>query len=93
MRGNMKPKKQPPRIDNYKEVRAEAQASANRFGYDYGVELLGDRYRSFMLPRRENRYGHELRCEVVHPEGDCKPGHGPPRSLEEQIADGRGRYP
>ena len=87
----MKPKKQPPQIDNYKEVRAEAQASANRFGYDYGVERLGDRYRCFMLPRRENRYGHELRCEVVRPERleDCKPGHGPHHS----TADGRVRFP
>ena len=29
--------------------------------------------------KAQHRCGHELRCEVVHPERleNCKPGHGP----------------
>jgi hypothetical protein len=32
-----------------------------------------------MLPQRKNRYGFELRCEVVECENldRCQPGHGP----------------
>jgi hypothetical protein len=35
-------------------------------------------YRVFMLPRRENRCGYELRCEVISAEDIKvqKPGHG-----------------
>jgi hypothetical protein len=63
----------------YRECRAQAQAAANRTGYDHGLEAndLFKTFRFFMLPRKENRCGHELRCEVVHPEGSAQPGHGP----------------
>lgn len=65
---------------SYVAVRADAQRKANEMGHDFGIErnsLYGG-YRSFMLPRRENRTGHELRCEVVQPESMAKtqPGHG-----------------
>lgn len=64
--------------DNYREVRDEAQRKANDLGFDYGIEKDAFGYRSFMLPRRENRYGHELRCEVVQCTNldKCQPGHG-----------------
>lgn len=65
----------------YRAARERAQALANELGFDHGIEandVFRD-WRVFMLPRRENRYGFELRCEVVHPENlaKCQPGHGP----------------
>lgn len=45
--------------DNYKEIRAAAQAAANLDGYDRGIDRDAFGFRSFMLPRRENRCGHE----------------------------------
>lgn len=65
----------------YKAARAEAQRAANADGFDRGLER-NDLMKSFnvlMLPRRENRNGHELRCEVVSCEdlSRCQPGHGP----------------
>lgn len=63
----------------YTEAREKAQARANELGYDHGVEEVYDGYTYYMLPAKSYRYGHELRCEVVHPENlaNCKPGHGP----------------
>lgn len=54
---------------SYKAVRAEAQTRANETGADYGVERndLMHEWSFFMLPRPENRYGFERRCEVVQP--------------------------
>ena len=49
----------------YKEAKLTAQALADKLGFDYGVEKNAFGYGYFMLPRRENRYGFELRCEVV----------------------------
>lgn len=65
--------------DNYREVRAEAQARANATGFDHGVERLGGCFRYFMLPARDNRCGFECRCEVVSCEQveGIQPGHGP----------------
>jgi len=67
----------------YTQRRAEAQARANKTGFDHGLEAneLFKDYIVFVLPRRENRYGHELRCEVVSCENmtTCQPGHGPRR--------------
>lgn len=64
--------------DNYREIKAKAQADADFDGFDRGIEKLGDSYRSFMLPQKRNRFGHELRCEVVMCTTDkCQPGHGP----------------
>ena len=64
--------------DNYKEVKDEAQRQADELGFDFGIERNAFGFRSFMLPRRENRYGHETRCEVVSPSllSTCQPGHG-----------------
>ena len=59
-----------PTPKEYAEARAKAQESANRMGMDHGLEwnsLMGE-FHVWMLPRRENRRGHELRCEVVSPE-------------------------
>ena len=65
----------------YKNARAEAQAKANATGYDHGIERnkIFKSFTVFMRPKRENRIGHELRCEIVSPEDltMCKPGHGP----------------
>lgn len=63
----------------YEEARQAAQVNADAFGYDFGVERNAFGYTYFMLPRAENRCGHELRCEVVHPTRleNCQPGHGP----------------
>lgn len=65
----------------YVAARAEAQAKANATGLDHGIEAndVFKTWRVFMLPRRENRYGHELRCEVVSCESlaKCQQGHGP----------------
>ncbi len=71
----------PAGIDAYVVARAKAQADANRDGMDRGLEAndLFKSYRSFILPQRKNRYGHELQCEVVSCENldRCQPGHGP----------------
>jgi len=66
----------------YQEARTAAQAKANELGYDFGIEknryYQGGFSPPFMLPRRENRTGHELRCEVVSCEIDARMqvGHG-----------------
>lgn len=67
----------------YLATRAEAQARANETGHDYGLEAndLFRRWRVFMLPRKENRAGHELHCEVVLSER--------PRKSEAHACDGR----
>lgn len=63
----------------YEEAKKYAQERADQTGYDYGVEKSGGAFRSFMLPQKRNRQGHELRCEVVSPMRleKCQPGHGP----------------
>lgn len=70
----------PAAADSYKVARAEAQARANATGRDIGLEAnaLFKTWNSFVLPAAQYRNGHELRCEVVHPEriADTKPGHG-----------------
>ena len=66
-----------PLIDRqYAEARAAAQRAANLFGYDHGIERNYLGYTVFMLPVKGARYGRELTCEVVHPEGPAQPGHG-----------------
>jgi hypothetical protein len=64
----------------YPAARAKAQSKANETGFDFGLECnphFG--WRSFMLPMKQNRCGHELQCEVVMCENinACQPGHGP----------------
>lgn len=65
----------------WKETRKAAQARANELGADQGIERndFFKTFRTFGLPARQHRYGHELTCEVVHPENldRCQPGHGP----------------
>lgn len=65
----------------WKEARETAQALANKLGFDHGIERndFFKTFRVFILPRRENRYGHERMCEVVSPENldVCASGHGP----------------
>lgn len=67
----------------YEEAKEKAQSLANELGFDYGVEASDPMFgwRCFMLPRRENRYGFETRCEVVSCSdlSRCQPGHGPLR--------------
>lgn len=61
-------------------VRGEAQKIADETGYDLGIskDCFGE-FSYFFLPRKENRFGRDLACEVVHPTNldKCKPGHGP----------------
>lgn len=65
----------------YIAARAEAQRKANETGYDQGIEVneLFKHWRSWTLPQRRNRSGHEFTCEVVMCEdiARCQPGHGP----------------
>jgi hypothetical protein len=67
--------------EKYRAARRDAQTRADQTGYDHGIERndLFKNFRVFMLPRRENRHGHELRCEVVMCSdlARCQPGHGP----------------
>lgn len=67
-------------MKEYKDAREIAQKKANDSGMDFGLEFnsIFKTYNSFMLPRKENRTGHELRCEVVSPENIDKTekGHG-----------------
>jgi hypothetical protein len=67
----------------YRNARAEAQTKANETGIDYGLEAndFFQTFRVFMLPKKQNRRGFELRCEVVMCENlsKCQPGHGPGR--------------
>jgi hypothetical protein len=49
----------------YEEAFAFAQSSANGNGFSYGLEKLAGQWHVFMLPRRENRSGHELTCQEV----------------------------
>ena len=68
------------KLARYRTARALAQSAANESGYDYGLEYnsVFFEYRVFLLPARQHRSGHELRCEVVMPERieRQKPGHG-----------------
>jgi len=55
---------------SYASTRGAAQALADELHADVGLERvggLGQTFRLFLLPRREYRCGHELRCEVVRP--------------------------
>lgn len=52
---------------SYAEAVRHARTQATKLNMDHGLEKLGSTYRVFILPRPENRYGHELRCEVVRP--------------------------
>lgn len=76
-----------PEFKIYIEAKAAAQAAADADGFDRGLELMQlykrrsehDYYRVFMLPEKRNRYGFELRCEVVMCSdlNRCRQGRGP----------------
>ena len=65
----------------YHKARQHAQLRANETGFDHGLAAnnVMKEWEIRLLPRRENRYGHELMCEVVTCENitSCQPGHGP----------------
>jgi hypothetical protein len=65
----------------YRSAREKAQRGANETGFDHGVEAndVMRTFSTFMLPQKQNRSGHELRCEVVSCESldKCQKGHGP----------------
>jgi hypothetical protein len=68
-------------FSTYEEAVTWARAQARELGCTFGLEdmhssyctgekhpaKLGGRFHVFMLPRPENRQGHELRCEVIDP--------------------------
>lgn len=65
---------------DYAKARERAQKVANATGMDVGLErnpLFGT-WSHRILPRRENRFGFELRMEVVSPEDikKTRAGHG-----------------
>ena len=65
-------KKRDDRAD-YREAFNSAVLLARQLGREVGIEktpgLLGDNpYIVHHLPKSENRFGFELRCQVVHPD-------------------------
>lgn len=54
-------------FETWKPAHEYAQAQADKLKISFGIEKLGGQFRVFMLPKPENRTGHELRCEVVDP--------------------------
>lgn len=80
-------------LDSYRGARAGAQELADRDGFDIGIwpNEIFRCWTTQTLPRRENRFGHEARCEVVSCSvlARCQPGHGPTRAHElEPTPDG-----
>lgn len=59
------------RFDTWKEAHTAAVVLSRELGRDVGIwrqaEFGMDGYNIRSLPRPENRYGHELKCEVVTP--------------------------
>jgi hypothetical protein len=59
------------RFDTWKEAHTAAVMLARQLGREIGlwraVEFGREGYNIRSLPRPENRYGHELQCEVVGP--------------------------
>lgn len=59
------------RFTNWKEAHTAAALLARQIGHDVGIwrqaEFGKDGYNIRSLPKPQNRYGHELRCEVVSP--------------------------
>lgn len=61
-----------PFFRDYHDAYTAACHLARQLNHDVGLEkadnpLDGKGFRIFSLPRPENRYGFELRCEVVTP--------------------------
>lgn len=57
---------------SWRESHSFAQAAANQLGRDMGIERMCEYghtvFNTRILPMPKNRYGHELRCEIVEPE-------------------------
>ena len=56
-------------FETWQEARDYAQGEADRMGLSFGIEKPTP-YQAWsvkMLPRPENRFGWELRCEAVEP--------------------------
>lgn len=58
----------------YKAAKDFAIGKVREMRIAYGIEKnkLFNTWSVFMLPKKENRYGFELRCEALEPE-DYKP--------------------
>lgn len=56
-------------FETWEEARAEAERRANLYQIAHGIEkpTAYAKWTIKMLPRPENRYGWELRCEAVEP--------------------------
>ncbi len=56
---------------DWKEAHSAAVELARKLNRDVGIlkakEYSSTVFQVFSLPKPENRYGFELRCEVVHP--------------------------
>ncbi len=70
----------------YQEATTVAQSRADATGFDQGIEAspyTEGGFRAFPLPRRVNRQGYELRCEVrsCSDLSRCALGHGPSRRV------------
>lgn len=63
----------------YENAKINAQAAADGTGFDHGIVTSSYGCHWFTLPQRQNRCGHETRCEVVSATDlrKCRPGHGP----------------
>ena len=51
----------------WNNAHAEATRMANVTGLDIGIERSGREWITRYLPKPENRYGADARCEVVRP--------------------------
>ena len=56
---------------DWKQAHTAAVKLARELGKEVGLEKFKEYntpgFRVFSLPKPENRYGHELRCEIVRP--------------------------
>jgi hypothetical protein len=72
-------------FDNYPEARAAAIAKVRRFRSPVGIERTKPFGRTafsvFFLPKKEHRFGFELRCEALEPEA-YPPRHVPRPKLK-----------
>jgi hypothetical protein len=52
-------------FETYEEAFAHASKLADESGMSRGLEKLSAEFRVFLLPEPHNRFGFELRCQVV----------------------------
>ena len=53
---------------DYHDAYDAAVEDARRSKCDIGIEKMNGEFRVFFLPNPKNRFGFELRCEVITPE-------------------------